>query len=274
MVTRLGDGLEATGELSAAARERVLAVLDDYARAMDGEGAEVRTGVLTSAVRDARNGAAFAEQVRAHSGVDARTISGDEEARLTFLGATAGREDADRTLLVVDIGGGSTELVLGRGGEVAFHVSTQVGVVRHSERFVHADPPRPGELDALAADVRSTLEAAVPEEVRRAAAEVVAVAGTPTMAAAMDLGLEPYDADRVEGHVLSAATLRAQAEHLAGLTLEQRQAVRGLHPDRALVIVPGLVILLEVLALARAGRVRVSDHDLLWGRALEAVARS
>ena len=90
----------------------------------------------------------------------------------------------------------------------------------------------------------------------------------------MDLGLEPYDADRVEGHVLSAATLRAQTEHLADLTLEQRQAVRGLHPDRALVIVPGLIILLEVLALARAGRVRVSDHDLLWGRALEAVARS
>jgi exopolyphosphatase/guanosine-5'-triphosphate,3'-diphosphate pyrophosphatase len=271
IVTRLGDGLEATGELGGEARERVFAVLEQYVQAIDAQGACVRTAVLTSAVRDAANGTAFAREVGERFGLDARTISGDEEARLTFLGATAARDPADAgTLLVVDIGGGSTELVVGTGTRVEFHVSTQVGVVRHSERHLHHDPPADGELEALRRDVRGVLDAELPATVAERVRHVVAVAGTPTQAAAMDLGLEPYDARRIEGHRLGRDTLRAQLERLAPMTLEQRRGVTGLDPDRALVIVAGLVVLIAVLDAVGADEVEVSDRDILWGRALDA----
>src|SRR3712207_5012207 len=147
IVTRLGEGLEASGALGDVPQQRVLRVLDEYTEAIDGHGAERRTAVLTSAVRDASNGAQFTALVRDRYGLDAQTISGDEEARLTYLGATAARDPRDpQPLLVCDIGGGSTELVAGSSGAVEFHVSTQVGVVRHTERHLHDDPPRPEQL--------------------------------------------------------------------------------------------------------------------------------
>ena len=190
IVTRLGEGLETTGALGEAPRGRVLAALDEYAEAIAQHDVLAKTAVLTSAVRDASNGGEFTAIVRDRYGLDADTISGDEEARLTFLGATAARDQGDSApLLVVDIGGGSTELVAGAAGEVGFHVSTQVGVVRHSERHLHHDPPHPDELDALARDVRAVIEAAAPAEVRERVLAAVAVAGTATMCAAMDLEL-------------------------------------------------------------------------------------
>jgi exopolyphosphatase / guanosine-5'-triphosphate,3'-diphosphate pyrophosphatase len=151
-VTRLGEGVDATGRLGEAPQERVFSTLDDYASAIEQRGAERRLAVMTSAVRDAANGAAFAATVRERYGLDGRTLSGDDEARLTFLGATAARADgAGRPLLVVDIGGGSTELVVGSRGAVEFHVSTQAGVVRHTERHLRSDPPAAEEMEALAA---------------------------------------------------------------------------------------------------------------------------
>ncbi len=269
IVTRLGEDLERHGALGEAPMDRVLDVLAGYAAAMDAHEVEVRTGVATSAARDASNGAAFLATVEERFAVGARVISGDEEARLTFAGATAAREDADRTLLVVDIGGGSTELVAGRRGEVRFRVSTPVGVVRHSERHLATDPPGPGELDALAADVRATLADALPDAVRETLDGVVAVAGTATMSAAMDLRLEPYDADAVEGHVLDRQTLQGLLDRLAPLPLTDRQDTVGLDPERAPTIVAGLAILLEVLTVTGAGAVEVSDHDVLWGQALD-----
>lgn len=263
-VTRLGEGVDRSGELKPEAQRRVFAALDAYAEAIERHGASVSAAVLTSAVRDARNGAGFAERVRRDYGLDARTLSGDEEAQLTFLGATSARDRGDRSaLLVIDVGGGSTELVVGAGGEVRWYASTQNGVVRHSERHLHHDPPLAGELDALARDV------ALPAPGRVDAA--VAVAGTATACAAIDLELEPYDATRVEGHVLATARLRELRDRLAALPLERRRAVRGLHPDRAPTIVAGIVILLQVLAAAGLDRVEVSEHDILYGVALRSV---
>ena len=251
-VTRLGEGLERSGALGDEPMARVLRALDQYADAMEEHGVEVRTGVLTSAVRDASNGAEFIARIREDYGVDADTISGDEEARLTYAGATIGREGP---MLVVDIGGGSTELVT-----PDWHASTQVGVVRHTER--HGE-----DVDALRADagaiIRDTLPADVPSR-------VVAVAGTATMAAAMDLELEPYDAEAVEGYVLTIDTLRERLERLRALDPEARREVKGLHPDRAPTIVAGIAILIEVLEAAGASEVEVSDRDILYGRALEA----
>jgi len=261
VVTRLGEGVDRSGRLSDAAQARVLAVLDDYVRAIEDHGCERRLAVLTSAVRDADNGAELTRRV-AGLGLDARTLTGDEEARLTFLGASAGRGDAD--LLVIDVGGGSTELVKGPHE----HVSTQNGVVRHSERHLHDDPPTREQLAALAADVRQNLKGTVP--FNGPLGKAVAVAGTPTQCAAMDLGLEPYDAERVEGHVLTADRLRGLLAQTASVPLEERKRIAGLDPARAPVIVAGIVILLQVLQFFGLDRTEVSEHDILWGAALDA----
>ena len=248
-------------------------MLESYAEAIDGEGCEVRTAVMTSAVRDASNGAAFAATVRERYGLVGRTLSGDEEAQLSYAGATAARDPGDeRPLLMVDIGGGSTELVVGAAGRVGFHVSTQAGVVRHSERHLPTDPPDAAGIEALAADVRTIFALAVPEDVRASVRQAVAVAGTATQCAAIDLALEPYDASRTEGHVLTLGVLEAIGTRLAALPLAARVKVRGLDPDRAPTIVAGVIILLEVLRAFGLEEVEVSERDILWGVALAAAA--
>jgi exopolyphosphatase / guanosine-5'-triphosphate,3'-diphosphate pyrophosphatase len=269
-VTRLGDGVDATGALGEAPRARVLATLEDYVAEIEAHGCEARPAVMTSAVRDAANGAEFAQVVRERYGLEGSTLSGDEEARLTFLGATAARDPDDPTaLLVIDIGGGSTELVVGAGGAVEFHTSTQTGVVRHTERHIQSDPPDAAEMEALAADARGVIEAAVAADVRRRPGAAVAVAGTATSCAAIDLELVPYDPAKVEGHPLSRERLEQMLARLAAMTLEERRHVAGLHPDRAPTIVAGVIILLQVLSAFGLDGVEVSERDILWGVALD-----
>ena len=223
---------------------------------------------MTSAVRDARNGAEFAETVQSRYRLEGATLSGDEEARLSFLGATAARDDS-APLLVIDIGGGSTEMIVGSRGSVDFHVSTQVGVVRHTERHLHSDPPTAAELAALAADARETIEAGVPADVRSSVSGAVAVAGTATSCASIDLALDPYDASRVEGHTLSRARIEELRDRLAALPLSERREVTGLDPARAPTIVAGTLVLLEVLGAFGLEAVEVSERDILWGVALD-----
>jgi exopolyphosphatase/guanosine-5'-triphosphate,3'-diphosphate pyrophosphatase len=269
IVTRLGQDVDATGRLADAAMERVRLVLTEYRQAIDAAGAETALAVLTSAVRDASNGAAFVAEVRDRFGLDASELSGDEEARLTYLGATS-RRRRDHPTLVIDIGGGSTELVVGEGDTLRFHVSTQAGVVRQTERHIGSDPPADGELDAVREDVRATFAAAVRHDVARLPDGAIAVAGTATSLAAIEIGLEPYDPERVEGHVLTLARCEALLERLARMPLAERRALPGLHPDRAQVIVAGAVLLVEALKAFGLDRVEVSEHDLLYGAALSA----
>ena len=266
IVTRLGEGVDATGALGTAPVQRVYAVLEEYAAAIAEHGATAATAVMTSAVRDAANGDEFAAAVRERYGLEGRTLSGDEEARLTYRGATAARTPAPgERLLVIDIGGGSTELVIGERGDVAFHVSTQVGVVRHSERHLHSDPPTREELTALSGDVGPAVAGAVPAADRERVTAAVAVAGTATQCAGIDLGYAPDD---VEGHRLSLSTLEAMLERLASLPLEARRNVPGLDPQRAPTIVAGVVVLTRTLAAFGLDEVGVSDRDILWGAAL------
>jgi exopolyphosphatase / guanosine-5'-triphosphate,3'-diphosphate pyrophosphatase len=272
IVTRLGEGVDANGRLGDEPQARVFRVLDRYRQIMDAEDAVVRTVVMTSAVRDAANGAEFADAVRERYGLEGRTLSGDEEARLSFLGATSSRE-GDAPLLVIDIGGGSTELVEGARDEVEFHASTQVGVVRHTERFLHSDPPEAGELETLAAAARGTLEDAVPASVRERVQDAVAVAGTATQLAAVDLELNPYDPRAVEGHRLSREKLEALRDRLAAVPLAQRREITGLDPARAPTIVAGVTILLEVVGAFGLDGVEVSERDILWGVALDSLRR-
>jgi exopolyphosphatase / guanosine-5'-triphosphate,3'-diphosphate pyrophosphatase len=272
-VTRLGAGVDANGALAADACERVFARLREYRRAIDEQHCETNMAVLTSAVRDASNGAEFAERVREDFGLDARVLSGDEEAQLTFLGAMSGRAASSEATVVIDIGGGSTEFVVGVERAARFHVSLPVGVVRMSERHIHSDPPDPKELQALAADVRRTLLAGLPEEERAAVSAGIAVAGTATSAASIDQALDPYDPNRVHGYVLELATVELLLARLAEMTEEDRREVVGLNPDRAPTIVAGMIVLGEALRTFGLEHVEVSEHDILYGGALRLARR-
>ncbi len=268
-VTRLGAGVDSAGRLQDEAMERVYATLERYREAIERHGADRAVAVLTSAVRDAANGEEFADTVKRRFGLVPHVLKGEEEARLTFLGATSERDPDDQTpTLVIDIGGGSTELVIGRGRQAEFHVSTQAGVVRQSERHIHNDPPTAGELNALVEDVRGILSDAVPGPQRAAVQQAIAVAGTATSLAAIAQQLDPYDPSKVHGYRLSAAERDRIRDELTSMTLEQRRAVAGLHPDRAPTIIPGVLILEQVMDLFGLDAVEISEHDILRGAAL------
>ena len=267
-VTRLGDGVDSAGRLSDEAMARVFARLDDYRRLIDEHGAERNLAVLTSAVRDAANGAEFAEKVRVDYGLDARVLSGDEEAQLTFLGAMSARQASEEPTVVVDIGGGSTEFVVGTDLHARFHVSLPAGVVRMSERHIHSDPPAPAELQRLAADVADVFQHGLPAAERRGVVAAIAVAGTATSAAAIDMELDPYDPARVHGYRLTLGTVELLLARLAEMTDAERRRVVGLNPDRAPTIVAGMILLEEAMGVFGLEDVEVSEHDILHGGAL------
>ena len=270
IVTRLGQGVEATGRLADEAMDRVREALAVYREVIDRLGAERVVAVATSAMRDAENGPAFRDEISERFGIEPRTISGDEEARLTFLGATSGRSAGAQTL-VIDIGGGSTEYVTGQAGsDPGFHVSTRMGSVRFTERHVHSDPPKREELAALAEDARGVVEAEVPAEVRARVEQGIGVAGTATTLAAIDLELDPYDAEQVHGYRVSLAACERIVAKLAALTVAERRGVTGLHPDRAPTIVAGTVIMLESMRVFDLDEIEVSESDILDGAALAA----
>jgi len=249
-ITRLGEGVDERRRLLPLPVARVRNVLTDFRRELQHLEVERTLAVATSAIRDAENGEAFLGEVEWSYGFATRLLSGDDEARLTARGVTAGRA-LEHGTLIVDIGGGSTELILGRE-----HTSLDVGCVRLTERFGDG-------AEAGIAHVRGLLPAL---DVRTA----IGVAGTVTSVAALDLGLDEYDLERVHGHRLRAAAVEHQLRRLAALPLEVRRRVRGLEPERAPVIVAGATILSEILRCYRLTEIEVSEHDLLYGAALAA----
>jgi exopolyphosphatase/guanosine-5'-triphosphate,3'-diphosphate pyrophosphatase len=266
-ITRLGEGVDERRKLLPSPIARVRNVLTEYRREAEQLGAERTLAFATSAVRDAENGEAFLGEIEWSYGFETRLLSGHDEALLTFRGVTADRELADETL-IVDIGGGSTELIDGGPDGVRFHTSLDLGCVRLTERFLHSDPPTDQELDACAGGVRSVLAERMPNEIRPETA--IGVAGTITSLAALDLGLTEYDPDQVHGHVLSQHAVERELERLAGLPVAERREVPGLDPDRAPVIVAGAVVLREVLEHFGLDELESSEHDILHGAALEA----
>jgi exopolyphosphatase/guanosine-5'-triphosphate,3'-diphosphate pyrophosphatase len=268
-VTRLGRGVDLSGQLSAEAIEAACEAIADYVAICRESGVETVEAIATSAVRDASNGSAFVAELRERFALSARVLDGEEEARLTYLGATCEQTPSEPTL-VVDIGGGSTELIVGTGEDVAFHTSLQAGVVRHSERHISSDPPATLELEALAADFRSLIESAIVGA--PAASAGIAVAGTPTSLASVEIGLEPYDPKQVHGHTLTLPTIQRLLSQLASAPLSKRVEIRGLHPDRAPNIVAGVVILVETMRAFGLEQIKVSEHDILYGTAISAVS--
>ncbi|HEX3737009.1 MAG TPA: Ppx/GppA phosphatase family protein [Solirubrobacterales bacterium] len=264
-VTRLGRGVDLSGRLAAEAIEATCAAIDPYVATLQELGAEEVDAIATSAVRDAANGGAFVAELRERFALSARVLDGEEEARLTYLGATS-ETSPEVPTLVVDIGGGSTELVVGERGEIEWYVSLQAGVVRHTERHLLSDPPTPVELEALAADLRGLIDAATAGAPRAEAG--IAVAGTPTSLAAIELELEPYDPRRVHGHALELPSIQRMLSRLAAAPLAERTEIPGLHADRAPTIVAGVVTLVEVMRAFDLGWITVSEHDILYGAAI------
>jgi exopolyphosphatase/guanosine-5'-triphosphate,3'-diphosphate pyrophosphatase len=268
-VTRLGARVDADGRLDGQAMHRVFETLEEYRALIDRHRAEVSLAVLTSAVREASNGHEFATEVKRRYRLEPHILSGDEEAQLTFLGATSERDpDGSTPIVVIDIGGGSTEIVIGAGRRASFHVSTRAGVVRQTERHLHSDPPTEAELDDARHDVRAIIAEGVPADQRTAVQHGIAVAGTATSLAAIAQQLDPYDPAKVHGYRLSRQRCCEILARVASIPLAERKRVTGLHPDRAPTIVAGLIILLEVMTLFGLEQIEVSEHDILRGAAL------
>jgi exopolyphosphatase/guanosine-5'-triphosphate,3'-diphosphate pyrophosphatase len=257
-ITHLGERVDRRRILLPVAIARVRNVLVDYRREAEGLGAERILAVGTSAIRDADNGEAFLGEVEWSYGFTTRLLSGDEEAGLTLAGVLSGSGVAARTL-VVDIGGGSTELVVVGEDGIESSLSTEAGSVRLTERFLASDPPHGEELAVCEAFVRSLLPQL---SVERA----IGVAGTVTTAAAIELG----GPDGVHGHVVTRESVVTSLNRLAELPLEARRQVPGLAPARAPVIVAGLVVLEEILGRYALDGITVSERDILHGVALEA----
>ena len=271
-VTGLGRGVETSGQLSTEAIEDVCAALSDYMTIVADLGATETFAFATSAARDASNSSAFLAELRERFALDARVIGGEEEAELTYRGArAAGCIDGDT--LVLDIGGGSTELIVGSGATPDFNTSLQIGVVRHTERHLRADPPQSGELEALAADIAGAVDAELSTYPGLNADRAVALAGTPAILAAIDLGLGSVDYSRIEGHELELRTVQNLCSRLSSLPLEERREVPGMDPERAPTIVAGVIILAKVMRAFALPKIAVSEHDILFGAAARAAER-
>lgn len=268
-VTRLGEGVDERRRLLPVPVARVRNVLTDFRRLLESLGAERTLAIATSAIRDADNGEAFLGEVEWSYGFATRLLSGHEEAMMMFRGVTSERELGAGTV-IVDIGGGSTELVAGGPDGVHWHDSLDIGSVRLTERFLGSDPPTAAELESCATAVRALLAERVPDELRSSTPFAIGVAGTITSIAALALGLDEYDRDRVHGFELTAEALREQLDRLASVPIAERRRLRPLDPERAPVIVGGAVIARETLAFFGLDALEISERDILDGAALAA----
>ena len=293
-IVRLGQGVDSTGRLAPEALERTLRALRGYARIIADRSAEAVRMVATSATRDAVNAADFVRGVSGVLGLEAEVLSGEEEAYLSFMGATAefragSAGPGDGPYLVVDIGGGSTEFVIGDGrtpgdqtpgdqtaGDRATGdrttgpagvsaVSVDIGCVRLTERHLHSDPPRPAEISAAAADIDAALDAVAGTIPVSAARTLVGLAGSVTTVAGLVLGLAEYDSARIHHARISAEQVAAQTRRLLSQTREERAALGVMHPGRVDVIAGGAMVLDQIMRRFGFGEVLASEHDILDG---------
>ncbi|MEH0974901.1 Ppx/GppA phosphatase family protein [Micromonospora sp. CPCC 205546] len=266
-IVRLGQGVDKTGRLAPEAIERTRVALASYATEIEKLGAERVRMCATSASRDASNAAEFREMVERTLGVAPEVVTGDEEARLSFTGAVRGLPaDAREPYLVVDIGGGSTEFVVGtREGGVEAAISMDIGCVRMTERHLHGDPPGLDEVDAAQADIAVAVDRALAAVPGRQAATLVGLAGSVTTVVAIAQGLQEFDPARIHHARVPYDAVAAVTADLLGKTREQRLAIPVMHPGRADVIGAGSLVLRVIMERAGMDSVVASEHDILDG---------
>jgi exopolyphosphatase/guanosine-5'-triphosphate,3'-diphosphate pyrophosphatase len=273
VVVRLGEGVDATGTFAPAALERTFAACRAYADRLRDAGSPPLRFVATSASRDVSNRAEFIAGVAGILGVEPEVISGEEEGALSFAGATTGiPADARAPFLVVDIGGGSTEFVLG-SGHPTHRTSVDVGCVRMTERHLAADPPTPAQVAAATADIDAAIARAGGVVPFADAATLVGLAGSVTTVAALALGLQAYDASVIHHSRISAPDVRRVSEELLAMTRAQRAALAVMHPGRVDVIGAGALVLRRIMDATGAAEVLVSEHDILDGVAWSVAAQ-
>ncbi|PZS31372.1 MAG: exopolyphosphatase [Pseudonocardiales bacterium] len=269
-IVRLGEGVDRTGQLAPAALERTRIALSDYGEAIAAHDTERVRMIATSATRDAQNRDVFVAMVRDVLGVEPEVVSGAEEAALSFAGAADGLPGVSGRLLVVDIGGGSTELVLGEPSapDVLQSHSMDVGCVRMTERHLHDDPPTAEQVRATVDDLRAAISSAAADVSITAPATFVGLAGTVTTVAAIALGLERYDAEAIHGSALSAAQVHDVTARLLGMKRAELAALPVMHPGRVDVIAGGALVLRTLLEATGSSEIVASEHDILDGIAL------
>ena len=269
-IVRLGQDVDRTGRLAPEALDRTLTALGDYAALLRELGAERVRMCATSATRDAANRDEFVSGVRAVLRADPEVVTGDDEAALSFAGATRGAAlDLPAPYLVVDIGGGSTEFVLG-GRTVTAARSIDIGCVRLTERHLHADPPTAEQVAAAVADVEAGLDVVEKTVPLQDTATLVGVAGSVTTVAGIALDLPAYDAERIHLHRMTAETVGEVTARLLGMTRAERTAIPVMHPGRADVIGAGALILDTIVRRLGVASVVASEHDILDGIAWSA----
>lgn len=264
-VVRLGEGVDRTGRLSDSALQRTFSACRDYGHVIADLGANRVRFVATSASRDADNAADFTTGVAQILGVAPEVISGEEEARLSYVGATRGLAH-DEPVVIFDIGGGSTEFVLGDGG-VRQAISVDMGCVRYHERILTSDPPTPTELANLTATANTVMDEVLASLDTADVRDVVGLAGTVTTVAALALGLPRYDPQLIHGSRIATADVVAVAADLARLPLAERRELPVMHPGRADVIVSGATILAVIMHRLGADSLVAGEHDILDGLA-------
>ncbi len=268
-VTRLGAGVDGGGSLHADARDRVRSCVETYARRISELGAERVVVLATSSVRDARDGEEFLASLAASHGFDWKLLTGEQEARLSFAGATIGIDTALKVVLF-DVGGGSTEVVTGARGSVGFARSLKLGCVRLTERFIKSDLAAEREMNEAAVFIDDIIKREVDINQLGKPDITIAVAGTATALAAIDLDLKEYDRRLIHGHVISAGRIAELLKRLAGMTVAEKLDIPAMEKGRADVIVAGTLILDRLMRYIGAAELTVRELDILDGAAVAA----
>jgi exopolyphosphatase/guanosine-5'-triphosphate,3'-diphosphate pyrophosphatase len=270
VITRLAKGIKDTGILNEAAAQKSVEVLRDFAKIMHGSGASMTRCVGTSALREARNASIFLKMAREASGIDIEVISGEEEAKLTAKGVLSSIRRPD-SYVIVDIGGGSTELIYSTGQGTVGHITEPTGVVKMTEAHMHADPPSEAELVAIRSEADLLSKRAV-EEISgylNGKGELIGTAGTASTLAAIDLELERFDPGKVHNHKISIERLARMFTILKSLTLAERASIKGLESRRADLIIPGIILTISLMENLGFTSMLISNAGLLEGIVLE-----
>ncbi len=271
--TRIGENVDKSGVLSEAAMERSIKAITNFVQRVRQNRIDNLQVIATSAVRDAQNRDAFIQKVKAAANVDIDVISGEREAYLGFLGVLKGSKDPDEKILVIDIGGGSTELIIGNPAGIQQLMSLNLGAVRMTEKYITVDPITRAEMEQLIEGIDTVAEDAIKILKKHSVDRVIGIGGTATTLGAMHKKLEVYDREQIHNLDISTQQLKDLWEMVAGSTLTERKQMKGLHPKRADVITAGITILDRLLTKLGFASIRISEYDNLEGLVFEQVEK-